>query len=150
MGIDEALCKIGDPRDCWPAKGNPNRYGYVRADNGRYAHYLAYAFWVGLNVKGVGTVFQTCHNRKCCNPHHLKSMTLSDYIQSLWSEGKFRELDLPKTLLMDDPKKPQRIVKRIRVLWLGGYDIKEIKWRIPGLTVRQILYYLFPNDMRQP
>lgn len=139
-----------DPRDCWAGEGQVNRYGFVRNKDGKYAHYVAYA--EHLNVKELDglPIFQTCHNRRCTNPTHLKQMSLTDYILSLWHEGYFRELNPPKTLLMKELSTPNRLVKRIRVLWLKGYDLQEIKWRIPGVTLRQILYHLFPNDMRVP
>jgi hypothetical protein len=68
---------VGSPEQCWPAKGTPEKSGYVHVKvDGRayYAHRFAYFIAVG-DIPDGHVVRHRCNNSVCCNPAHLLSGT---------------------------------------------------------------------------
>lgn len=66
----------GGTFDCWPWLGTHDRSGYGIHGNyqNRYAHRVAYRFFVGEIPDGL-EVDHLCRNRGCVNPTHLQLVT---------------------------------------------------------------------------
>lgn len=79
------------PDDCWPwtKTTTDHGYGYVRVNGaGRPTHRVAYEYAVGPIPPGLEldhrchtpdcTLGEQCPHRRCCNPRHLKPVTLAE------------------------------------------------------------------------
>lgn len=84
-GIEERLAsKLVARGDCLEFVGfrTPKGYGQLKVrGQAEYAHRLAYALWVGWLEAGM-TVDHTCRNTSCCNPAHLRLLTVEDNVRS--------------------------------------------------------------------
>ncbi len=77
------------PDDCWPWTGSyfPQGYGRVVLGGDSYgAHRVAYKLAKG--EPGHLFVCHTCDNRKCCNPAHLFSGTMTDNMHDMIAKGR--------------------------------------------------------------
>lgn len=75
--IEREPCK-----DCilWPFAVDPRSgYGIVRLNNKtRTAHRTALVLATGKDPENMEAAHGPCHNRRCCNPHHLSWKTATD------------------------------------------------------------------------
>ena len=70
---------IDEETNCWNWIASLNTYGYGKFTlEGKeiLAHRFAYKTFVGPLMKGL-VCCHNCHNRKCCNPEHLRQDTHS-------------------------------------------------------------------------
>jgi hypothetical protein len=70
----------GDPGGCWPWMRSVGSHGYgqLRWDGTtRLIHRVVWEHVNGTIPKGL-TVDHICHNRRCCNPDHLRLLTNLD------------------------------------------------------------------------
>ncbi len=76
---------------CWLYDGKPTATGHATFYYGGAiqgsAHRVAYEVWVGPIPAG-GYVMQTCENKLCCNPTHLKLAKFADVIKARDDAGK--------------------------------------------------------------
>lgn len=79
-----ARVDIDPDRACWTWHGTVlrNGYGQVKFNGKRYlAHRLAFELWSGLPLPERRQVLHAplvCHNRRCCNPAHMRLGTAAD------------------------------------------------------------------------
>ena len=77
--------KVGDPGECWPWMLSSGSHGYGQAcwgigqgrSAGTTAHRVAWIAANGPIPEGL-TVDHLCRNRLCCNPSHLRLLTLQE------------------------------------------------------------------------
>lgn len=66
-----------DPCWIWQGADSGNGYGKISvAGKPRYTHIVAYRLWVGEYEEGL-VLDHKCLNRMCCNPGHLKPITMA-------------------------------------------------------------------------
>lgn len=84
-----------DVRGCWPWKQSTGSHGYGQTWDGRtvlLAHRVAYRLHYGPIPDGM-TVDHTCHNRRCCNPYHLR---LLSNVENAQANGKHAVTHCPQ------------------------------------------------------
>ncbi len=77
------------PDECWEWRGSyfPQGYGRVGLSGDTYGtHRVAYKLLKG--EPGRLFVCHTCDNRKCCNPAHLFSGTMTDNMHDMIAKGR--------------------------------------------------------------
>ena len=80
--------QTASPEECWLWVGksiSSNGYpvmGYQRVN--RKAATLAYESFFKTEVPPGKVLMHSCHNRLCCNPHHLSVGTYSENNQQRW------------------------------------------------------------------
>lgn len=82
---------IGDPAECWIAKGSTSD-GYPRIQvNGKrwLMHRLVWTIFRGEIPFGM-LVLHTCDVRRCCNPCHLFLGTNADNMADMKAKGRGR------------------------------------------------------------
>ena len=87
---------IVDPiTGCWKynKKLHPDGYGYLKI-NGKMikAHRFSYEYFIGpLDLKLM--ICHNCHNRKCCNPNHLRQDTnYSNMIDMVYQKNQRHQI----------------------------------------------------------
>jgi hypothetical protein len=90
--LDRLLSKIiiDEITDCWEFQGGKNNIGYgmIRDQKKmRTVHRISYEEHKGKIPVGL-LVLHTCHNRKCCNPDHLKLGTHKDNTNDMIASGR--------------------------------------------------------------
>ncbi len=78
-------------RGCWLWQGNVREDGYGRATiqgHTYFAHRLSHLLHFGPIPKGK-KVMQTCGNRRCVNPKHLKRVSPRDVVREALKRGSF-------------------------------------------------------------
>lgn len=68
---------IGERDACWPWVKSTASHGYGQTWDGitvRLAHRVAWTLVHGPIPQGM-TIDHTCHNRRCCNPTHLRLLS---------------------------------------------------------------------------
>lgn len=83
----------GGPDECWPFTGYVSTNGYGHFGIGGKAnhrivgaHRVAFALTHGATE--LPCIRHRCHNRKCCNPHHLIAGTHADNMQDMVESGR--------------------------------------------------------------
>ena len=69
---------------CWERLGAPRGFGYggfYISPRHHYAHRLAYLYLVG-NIPDGMYLDHICHNRKCCNPRHLRVCNKAENVRN--------------------------------------------------------------------
>lgn len=87
--------EIGEEGECWPWKQSCNSVGYGQTWDGitvRPAHRVAWELTHG-RIPGKLTVDHICHNRPCCNPHHLR---LLENVENARDNGFARRTHCPQ------------------------------------------------------
>ncbi len=117
------------PGGCWVWVGSVRGgYGRITAhlgdrDSGIDTHVLAY--WLaGGEIRDGFDVRHLCHNRRCCNPAHLRTGTRLDNMRDSMRDGRvLRGVDRPDAKLTDGQ------VLEIRSMRCGGVQQAEIARR---------------------
>jgi hypothetical protein len=82
-GVEARLAaKLVAKGECLEFVGHrtPKGYGQIKVcGRAEYAHRIAYALWVGELQAGL-TVDHTCRNCACCNPAHLRLLTVEQNV----------------------------------------------------------------------
>lgn len=113
--IESKISKKNNFDDCWEWNGKKNKDGYgviCCANKYLLIHRISYIYH---NDEYPYIVHHTCHNKICCNPKHLKSVS-----------SKENSIDLDKDLFL----KRSKIFKhkeQIVLLRNKGYSYKKIK-----------------------
>jgi hypothetical protein len=88
QGTEERLAaKLVANGECLEFCGfkTPKGYGQLKVGGqAEYAHRIAYALWVGELEAGM-TVDHTCRNCSCCNPAHLRLLTVEDNLRARYA-----------------------------------------------------------------
>lgn len=85
------LAKVGLPDESgcmpWLAGQDGNGYGRfgVSAGDIRFAHQVAYAYWVGPIPAGL-VIDHLCSNKVCCSPEHLDPVTIGTNVQRYYQK----------------------------------------------------------------
>lgn len=83
-----------DEQSCWPWRLSLGSHGYGNAWDGRtvtVAHRLAWILANGAIPDGL-TVDHVCHNRRCCNPSHLR---LLSNVENATDQGQRQKMYCP-------------------------------------------------------
>lgn len=83
--------RINSETGCWEWLGalNTRGYGVIRYKGGLVlAHRLSLRLALGRSLKRGKLVLHECHNRKCCNPDHLREGTASRNQLDRWARKR--------------------------------------------------------------
>lgn len=72
---------VGRWDDCWNWKKSTGSHGYGQTWDRitvRLAHRVAWTLHHGTQVPEGMTIDHICHNRRCCNPNHLRVLSNSE------------------------------------------------------------------------
>lgn len=82
----------GGAEACWPWTGYVQKNGYGRftpVDGVRgLAHRYAIEYSTGATIPEGMEAAHSCHNRRCCNPAHLRVATRSENMAEMWSKWR--------------------------------------------------------------
>lgn len=69
-----ALVRVGAPDACWPWLGEVSPWGYGVGPNCVPGHLWSWRLHYGDKPLKAGyRLYQTCNNRLCCNPRHMRT-----------------------------------------------------------------------------
>lgn len=108
-----------DDSECWPWRRAVNSSGYGVVRHGQhgesYTTMAHRAAWIYASRKPLGegqVVDHTCRNRACCNPGHLRAVTVS---QNVRATDRYRAGDAE--IVRVGPATVRKRGRRYQVLW---------------------------------
>lgn len=128
---------IGPPEECWVWTGwrTSTGYGGIDLDGKKKlkAHRAAYMVWKDWDLLPEHDIRHMCHNRLCCNPHHLQTGTRKENINDSVRDGR-----IPLGEAKTQAKLTDQTVLEIRRMWPGkGYTQQQLADRY-GVTISVI------------
>jgi hypothetical protein len=132
----------GSVDECWLWQSTVCRKGYGVFDERvagvkfhTRAHRVAYELSLG-HVPDGSVLMHLCHNKRCCNPAHLRPGTTQENSTMSVEAGHYRESASKRRKVMGGEE-----VDQIRVAFREGVSIARIAklWRVAAPTIRAVL-----------
>jgi hypothetical protein len=140
--------KIGGPDECWLWTRSPctSGYGIVslfgRRSNGHKSaspRRIAYYLFTGQEP-GLKQIHQTCGNRLCCNPKHLRRLSRDEASKLLAKQGVFKSNKKRRGSKQHNAKLTEADIPIIRALFKEGKYASEIAktYKVATVTLYRI------------